>query len=217
MLLYSQDERRFFFTVKAGASFGGSQPGSYTDNGQANLMIDITGGVGVSYFFSDDWQVCLDLCYVRKGINCPVESTSEINDFFRSASSLEDITGPNVYAWFNNGYIEIPLTLGYTWGYDICRTRIGGYVSRRINTKTDIMVEGLSIHGSDVNRTKEIYKEHLANYDAGIKIANEFYLNNLSVGLEFSAGFIPVIKSEWRIDNSQNSTMAVCIYLGYTF
>ena len=98
---FSQDIRRLFFTAKAGASFGGSRPGSYNDNGEANLMINFTGAVGLSYFFANDWQVCLDIGYIRKGINCEVQPTDEIMDVYLPSHSLNGLN-TDVFAWDDN-------------------------------------------------------------------------------------------------------------------
>lgn len=209
----AQESRRYGFTIKAGASFGGSKPGSYQEDRQANLMFNFTGGVGVSVFFMDSWQVCLDANYVRKGINCPLDYNPEAARFFPMINEESEMAG-----WFDNVYIELPLTVGYTWGYDICRTRFGGYVAFRTKSDIELLINGQNHpldHESD--EAYSYYKEQLSRLDAGIKIANEFYLDKFSIGVEFSAGFIPTIKRKWRSNNSQSYTMAVSILAAYTF
>ncbi|MEG0948970.1 MAG: outer membrane beta-barrel protein [Bacteroidales bacterium] len=212
-VLRAQQPDVFNLTVKAGASFGGSQPGRFRDDKSANLMLDVTGGIGVSVFFIQYWQICLDLNYIRKGINCPLAFNPEITSFYDAGE--DDI---EVYGWFDNAYLEIPLTIGYTWGYNICRTRLGVYYARRVATKSRLIIDGNLLEKDNNNADiYNRYEQHLSDHDYGIKIANEFFFNDFSIGLELSTGFIPSIRSSWRVSDSQSYTMAICFYAGYRF
>lgn len=212
-ILSAQQPDVFNLTVKAGASFGGSQPGRFRDDKSANLMLDVTGGIGVSVFFIQYWQICLDLNYIRKGINCPLAFNPEIDSFYDIEKG--DI---EVYGWFDNAYLEIPLTIGYTWGYNICRTRLGVYYARRVATKSRLIIDGNLLEKDNKNADiYDRYEQHLSDHDYGIKIANEFFFNDFSIGLELSTGFVPSIRSSWRVSDSQSYTMAICFYAGYRF
>lgn len=209
----AQQPRIFSFTVKAGASFGGSQPGSFRENKSANLMLDFSGGIGLGIHFTSAWQACLDLNYIRKGVNCPLAYVFQTDDLSRSAAEEQE-----VYGWFNNAYLEIPFTIGYTWGYDICRTRLGVYYARRLATRSKLIINGRLIEQDNRHSAVyDLYEQHLSDDDYGIKIANEFYFNSFSIGLEFSTGFRPTIQSAWRVSDSQSYTMAICFYAGYRF
>lgn len=213
-ILSAQQPNIVNFTVKAGASFGGSQPSRFREDNSANLMLDLSGGIGVSIFFIEYWQICVDLNYIRKGINCPLAFRPEIAPLYTAATDDE----VEVYGWFDNAYIEIPLTIGYTWGYDICRTRLGMYYARRLSTKSRLLMDGHLLEENPEHiAIQNRYKEHLTNHDYGIKIVNEFFFNNFSIGLELSTGLVPSIRSSWRISDSQSYTMAICFYAGYRF
>lgn len=213
LLVRSQEQKLLSGMIKVGASFGGSQPARFRDDKSANLMLDISGGVGVGVYFYGGWQLCLDVNFVRKGINCPLVYTSDVSGF-----GTEEGVDPEVYGWFDNAYLEIPLTVGYTWGYGICRTRVGAYYARRLATKSRLIIGGYLLEKDNLHSPiYALYEQHLSDHDYGLKIANEFYFNNFSIGVEFSSGFVSSIQSSWRESISQSYTMAVCFYLGYTF
>ncbi|MEG1585671.1 MAG: outer membrane beta-barrel protein [Bacteroidales bacterium] len=211
--LMAQSPGLFSFTLKAGASFGGSQPGKFRQQEAANLMLDFSGGVGLGLHFSSAWQICVDMNYIRKGINCPLRRLETGSTFFKETNNT------NVYGWFNNAYLEVPLTFGYTWGYGICRTRIGMFYARRLSTRSKLIIDGDLVEPLDDQYSKvyNLYEQQLSNHDYGIKIANEFYFNDFSIGVEFSTGFVPTIQSQWRASDSQSYTMAIGFYAGYRF
>lgn len=219
-ICYAQQESRVFdITVKAGASIGGSRPGSFRNNGNAYLLFNPTAGIQFTFYLSSTVQLCMDVIYIRKGINCPVEFSDKVASLYAATASASIIENtPNTDFWIENDYIEIPLTIGFTWGYDICRTRLGGYIARRIHSRGELLLNGLPegrSHLSDIDTN--LFNPDLAKYDAGIKIANEFFLNDFALGVEFTGGFVPVIRSSWRANDHQSYTMAVAIYATYRF
>lgn len=213
--LYVSAQKQHWFSgmLKVGGSFGGSQPARFREDKSATLMLDVSGGIGVSAYFYGAWQICVDANFIRKGINCPLAYSPTITGF-----DVDEGVTPEVYGWFDNAYLEIPFTIGYTWGYGICRTRLGAYYARRLSTNSRLIIDGHLLEEEDQHSaTYALYESRLSNHDYGLKIANEFYYNHFSVSLEVSSGFVSSIQSSWRKSISQSYTMAVCLYLGYMF
>ncbi|MDO5572140.1 MAG: outer membrane beta-barrel protein [Bacteroidales bacterium] len=214
---FSQEERNISFNLRLGAAFGGSKPSMYRDSEEANLLISLMAGVGVSLFINNDWEINTGVNYLRKGTNTLLNAAPELTTNYSSIFSTQK-EDRLIYGWFNNGYLEIPLTFGYMWGYDSFITRVGGYFAVRTNTKADLIIGNQVISRSDNVPLfdSEIYGANLSKYDAGLKVVNEFFMKNFGFGLEFSTGFIPVAKKNWQT-KSRTYNMAVAIFASFRF
>ena len=214
-LSYAQEERKFVGQIKLGAAFGGSKPSTYNNTNQANLMINVMAALGVSYYFKQNWELYNELQYIRKGSNCSLNSEKELIPKYPELFTQDQEN--KIFGWFDNGYIEIPLTIGYLWGYGSFITRVGGYFAYKINTKADVIINNNLVSKNYEKIDKETFNPWLSKYDIGFKILNEFYFNNFGVGLEFSTGFIPIIKKQWQYNNIKSYNMAVAFFLSYSF
>jgi hypothetical protein len=214
---HSQEERKINFNFRLGAAFGGSKPSMYLDKNQATLLISAIIGAGISLYINNDWEINTGVNYLRKGTNTLLSAADELTDNYAIVFEGQK-QNCLIYGWFDNGYLEFPLTFGYIWGYDSFITRIGGYFGVRTNTKADLIIGNQVISKRDdvTLFDEQIYGANISKIDTGLKVVNEFFFKRFGFGMEFSTGFIPVVKKNWQT-KSRTYNMAVAVFGSYRF
>ncbi len=218
-----RDPKPIQLFAKGGIAAGGSKAANFTSGNSSLLLFSPSFGGGIAFAISPSFQLVVEALYIKKGVNCRMEYNQHLEDAYNlsvtSPDEVERAVSNNVplgIIWSKNSYIEIPFTLSYTYCEGLFRTRIGGYYAYAIHRGGEFMIIE---NGKESIRDLEtsLIRKYVKRRDMGIKIINEFFLDNISFSLEFSGGLNAVINPRNPNSNRRSYNMAVSAYLNLYF
>lgn len=213
----------FQLFAKGGISAGGSKIARFSSGNESKLLFEPSFGGGLTINFSQKFQIVAEAIYIKKGVNCRLEYSQELDDIFNISSYASDeieraiaSDQPVAVVWSKNDYIEFPLTLSYTYCKGKFRTRIGGYYAYAVRRRGEFMIIEQGSQ-SIVNLDKRYRDKHVRRRDMGIKLINEVFFDHYSFSLECSSGLWPVIDPKNPHMTQKSYNMAISLYFNLYF
>ena len=211
------------FFIKGGISAGGSKAAKFSSGKSSSMLFDPSFGGGLAFNFTPSFQILAEALYITKGVNCRMEYNEDLEKAYQlsvnAPNEVDNAVNNNVpigILWSKNSYVEFPLTLSYTYCEGLFRTRIGGYFAYAVRRSGEFVIIE---QGKESTQELDmgLIRKYVKRRDMGLKIINEFYIDNFSFSFECSSGLRYVINPRDPHDNRRSYNMTVWVYLNIYF